>query len=53
MPLIHTAISGIKDVFKPIKNDKELEAEITRIALTLADDKTADWTKRVNDLQRL
>ena len=53
IPLLHTTISGVKDVFKPIKNDRELEAEISRIATTLADDKTADWTKRVNDLQRL
>ena len=43
----------MKDVFKPIKNDKELDAEIARISQTLADDKTADWKQRVNDLQRV
>jgi len=53
VPLIHTTINGVKDVFKPIKNDKELDAEIARIAITLADDRTTDWTKRVNDLQRV
>jgi hypothetical protein len=50
LPLIRTTISGVKDVFKPIKNDRELDAEISRIAITLADDRTTDWTKRVNDL---
>lgn len=52
-PLINTKISGVKDVFKPIKNDRELDAEINRICQTLADDKTADWKQRVNDLQRV
>ena len=42
-PLIGTQIQGVKDVFKPIKNDRELDAEIQRIAQTLADDKTVDW----------
>lgn len=42
-PHIESAISGVKDVFKPIKNDRELDAEIGRICQTLADDKTADW----------
>ena len=30
-PLISSKISGVKDVFKPIKNDRELDAEINRI----------------------
>jgi len=30
-----------------------MEAEVGRIAGTLADDKTADWKQRVNDLQRI
>ena len=42
-PHIESAISGVKDVFKPIKNDRELDGEIGRICQTLADDKTADW----------
>ena len=42
-PLINTKITGVKDVFKSIKNDRELDSEISRIAQTLADDKTADW----------
>jgi len=49
-PLISQRINGVKDVFRPIKNDKELDAEIARIVGTLADDKTADWKQRVNDL---
>ena len=52
-PLINTKITGVKDVFKSIKNDRELDSEIGRIAQTLADDKTADWKQRVNDLQRI
>ena len=42
-PSINTKISGVKDVFKSIKNDRELDSEISRIAETLRDDKTADW----------
>ena len=52
-PSIHTKITGVKDVFKPIKNDKELDNEMTRISQTLADDRTGDWKQRVNDLQRI
>lgn len=51
--MIASKINGVKDVFKPIKNDKELDSEISRVCNTLADDKSADWKVRVNDLQRL
>ena len=52
-PMIGMKINGVKDVFKPIKNDRDLDSELSRLQGTLADDKTADWKQRVNDLQRL
>ena len=42
-PQIEQRINGVKEIFRPIKNDKELDSEVARIAGTLADDKTADW----------
>ena len=51
--MIGMKINGVKDVFKPIKNDRDLDSELSRLQGTLADDKTADWKQRVNDLQRL
>ena len=30
-PLIHSKINGVKEVFKPIKNDRDLNEEMSRI----------------------
>lgn len=41
--MIGIEIKGVKDVFKPIKNDRDLDGELGRLSGTLADDKTSDW----------